>query len=110
MESAHCSEREAGKEGGGGRHGGGREKLLSMVEKVYYKYVGEHGQRQGHLGESGVDMTQSCAGWEKAGRGRGEKGARCSSQEVQRFKESGEPKWLDYIGKNSPVPGLKSSG
>lgn len=26
-------------------------------EKVYYSYVGEHSERQGHLGESRVVMT-----------------------------------------------------
>lgn len=28
-----------------------------MGEKVYCRYVGEHNQRQGHLGEARVDMT-----------------------------------------------------
>jgi hypothetical protein len=28
-----------------------------VEEKVYYRYVGEHRKRQGHLGESRVDMT-----------------------------------------------------
>lgn len=28
-----------------------------MAEKVYYIDVGEHSQRQGHLGESRVDVT-----------------------------------------------------
>ena len=31
--------------------------LRCMVERVYYRHVGEHSQRQGHLGESRVDMT-----------------------------------------------------
>ena len=30
-----------------------------VEEKVYYRYVGEHSQRQGHLGESRVNMTLS---------------------------------------------------
>ena len=30
-----------------------------VEEKVYYRYVGEHSQRQGHLGESRVVMTLS---------------------------------------------------
>lgn len=34
--------------------------LLGMVkEKAFYRYVGEHSQRQGHLKESRVDMTLS---------------------------------------------------
>lgn len=33
--------------------------LLGVVEeKVYYRYKGEHGQRYGHQGESGVDMAR----------------------------------------------------
>lgn len=28
-----------------------------VEEKVYYRYVGEHSQSQGHLGESRVGMT-----------------------------------------------------
>jgi predicted phosphoadenosine phosphosulfate sulfurtransferase len=37
--------------------------LLGMVEEdVYYRYVGEHSQRQEHLGEHRVNMTRlSCA-------------------------------------------------
>lgn len=36
--------------------------------------------------------------------GRGERGTRCSSQETQRHKESGQPARLDYIGKSNPEP------
>lgn len=32
--------------------------VLSMVEKVYYGYVGEHSQKQGRLGESRVDTSR----------------------------------------------------
>lgn len=33
--------------------------VLGVVEgKVYYGYVEEHSQRQGHLGKSSVDMTR----------------------------------------------------
>jgi hypothetical protein len=28
-----------------------------VEEKVYYRYVGEHSQRQTHLGESSMDMN-----------------------------------------------------
>ena len=31
--------------------------LLVTVEKVYYRHVGEHSQRQTHLGESRVIVT-----------------------------------------------------
>ena len=35
-----------------------------VEEKVYYRHVGEHSQRQRHLGESRVDMTRlSCTMW-----------------------------------------------
>lgn len=30
-----------------------------LEEKAYYRYVLEHRQRQGHLAESGVNMTLS---------------------------------------------------
>ena len=54
-----------------------------MVERVYYRYVGEHSQRQGHLGESRVDMTLSHIGrWGRKVRGES-KGTRCSSQEAK---------------------------
>ena len=49
--------------------------LLVTVEKVYYRHVGEYSQRQGHLGESRVDMTLSHvrrgAAEERDRRGRG---------------------------------------
>lgn len=43
--------------------------VLGMVdEKVYYRYLGEHRQRQGHLGESREDMTRlNWATWEGEG-------------------------------------------
>lgn len=48
-------------------------------------------------------FSLSCA---KGGRraGRGERGTRCSSQETQRYKESGQLARLDYIGKSNPEP------
>lgn len=30
-----------------------------VEEKVYYRHMGEHSQRQKHVGESSVDMTRS---------------------------------------------------
>jgi hypothetical protein len=47
------------------------------VEKtVYYRYVGEHSQRQGHLEESRAGMTRlSCAMWGEWGVVREEPGA-----------------------------------
>jgi hypothetical protein len=33
-----------------------------VEEKVYYRYVGEHSQRQGHLGESRGDMSLNHVG------------------------------------------------
>ena len=54
-----------------------------MVEKkVYCLYVGEHSQRQGHLGESRVDMTRlSWAIWQRGSRRGGE---RCKSNTAAR--------------------------
>lgn len=31
-----------------------------VEEKVYYRYKGEHSQRQRPLGDSRVDMTEAC--------------------------------------------------
>lgn len=56
-------------------------------ENVYYSYVEECSQRQGHLGESRVDMTLSHVG--RRQEGRGERGTEYSSQDAQRHKESG---------------------
>lgn len=60
-----------------------------VEEKLNYRYVGEHSQRQGrgHLGETRVDMiTLSWALWERV-RGRerekGKGGTRRSSQEAK---------------------------
>lgn len=39
-----------------------------VEERIYYRYVGEHSQSQGHLGESRVHMALN--------RGRGRKGER----------------------------------
>jgi hypothetical protein len=37
-------------------------------QKVYYRPVGDHSQGQGPLGESRVDITLSCAVWERGDR------------------------------------------
>lgn len=60
-----------------------------VEEKVYYRTVGEKSQRQGPVGESRVDITRP--NWAMRGRGRERRGSRtrCSSLEVQRFKEAG---------------------
>lgn len=45
--------------------------LLGVVEeKVYCRYVGKHGQRQGHLGVSRVDMRpcEEKEDWKEEGR------------------------------------------
>lgn len=34
----------------------------------------------------------------------GERRIRCRRQEPQRYKESRQPKWLNYIEKSSPAP------
>jgi hypothetical protein len=52
-------------------------------EKVYYRYVGEHSQRQTHLGESRVDMTLSHVGKKRKGK-RGEPGAAARRPKVQK--------------------------
>lgn len=63
--------------------------------RIYYRCVGEHGQRWEHLGESRVDTTRlNCSMW-GGGRGResGEKGTSYSSQEAQ--KNVGVTTWLN---------------
>lgn len=53
--------------------------------RIYYRCVGEHGQRRGHLGESRVDTTRlSCSMCGGGGRESGEKGTGYSSQEAQK--------------------------
>jgi hypothetical protein len=56
---------------------------LGMVEKVYFRHMGEHSQRQGHLGEPRVDMTQS------NGRGGGREGKGEPGAASRRPKEDG---------------------
>lgn len=77
-----------------------------VEEKAHCRYVGDHSQRQAHLGESRVDLTRlSCTLWgDVKGQRGGERRTRCSSQKTQTYKESGQSKWLDYIGKGSPSP------
>lgn len=59
-----------------------------MEEKVYCRYAGGHGRRQGHLGKSRVDVTrQSWTMWERRGRERGERGTRRSSPGGQSSKK-----------------------
>ena len=56
------------------------KELLGMVmQKVYYRYVGEHRQRQIHLVESRAVMTLNHVGEE----GEGERGSKCISQEAK---------------------------
>ena len=58
-----------------------------MVERqVYCRNTGEHSQRQGHLGESRVDVTSrwSWDMWEtEREKETGERGTQCSSQEAK---------------------------
>ena len=57
--------------------------ILSMVdEKVYCRLEGEPSQRQGHRGESSVDMI--LRGVRRDGQGEGRGGSRNSSQEGKR--------------------------
>ena len=52
-------------------------------EKVYYRCVEEHSQRQLHLGESRVDVTRlSWAMWGD-GEGKGARGTKYSSQKAR---------------------------
>jgi hypothetical protein len=55
-----------------------------VEEKVYYRYVGKHGQRQRHLGETRVNRTLNHEGREREGKGRGKGGA----------PEAGEHGWI----------------
>lgn len=78
-----------------------------MVEKkVYYRHGGESSQRRGPLRvQSGQEQTElGLVRRRGSGREREERGTRCNSQETQRYKESGESKWLEYIGKGNPAP------
>lgn len=59
-----------------------------MLEEVYFRYVGEHSWRQGLLGESRVDRTQSHVRRRGGAWERGERGTRRSSQETQSYKEN----------------------
>lgn len=46
-----------------------------VAETIYYSYVGDHSQKQGHLGKARVDMARlSWAMWEQGERGREERG------------------------------------
>ena len=72
--------------------------LLGMVEeKVYYRYVGEHSQRQKHLGEPRVDMTRlSLAMWggERGRRSsKGKPGAAARTSKVQK-KVGNQKDWI----------------
>lgn len=62
--------------------------MIGLVEKVYHRYVGEHGQRQRHLRESQVDMiTLSWAmlgDMESKGEESGEQGAAAKGAKGQR--------------------------
>lgn len=64
-----------------------------MEEKAYYRYIEDHSQRPGYLGESEVDMTT--LEWAMLGvqeehkREEEDRGTRCRSQEAQRYKDSG---------------------
>lgn len=64
-----------------------------MEEKVYYRYMEEHNQGQGHLGESGVVMTLNYIRKGVEGRGgKEEPGAAARSPKVQK---GGHPKgWI----------------
>lgn len=83
-----------------------------MEDKVYYRHVGGHSQRQGHLGEFRVDLTRlSWVLWERR-REKGEKRTRCVSQEVKGTREQGI---LYYRGNSGgggeqPNPWAESSG
>lgn len=46
----------------------------------------------------------------RRGRERNEKRNRCSYQEAQKYKEGGQPKWLDYIGRSIPGLGWRVQG
>lgn len=60
-------------------------------EKVYYRYVGEHSQRPGHLGESRV-MTLSLV------RKQGREGNQVQQLRAKGTQRDRYPKYLDYIG------------
>lgn len=63
-----------------------------VEEKSYYRYVGDHSQRQGYQGESRVDRTRlSWAMWDRGEEGRRESGNKVQmpgGQEVQKRRGS----------------------
>lgn len=82
-------------------------------EEVHYRDVGEHSQRQRHLGESRVDVTR--LSWTECGRGGDRRGrrvrrARCISQEVEGTKKRQATKMSrlyrrEPLGKRQPTLG-----
>jgi hypothetical protein len=77
-------------------------------EKVYYRYVREHSQRQTQLEESRVVMAQNLVGKRESERGRREPSTEARRLKVQR-SESGQLTCLNYIG-NSLGPEFRVDG
>ena len=76
-----------------------------MEEKVYSRCAEMDNQKKaGTSGsvQSGHDQTEP---YEERGLRHGGKSRRISSssQELQRYKEGRQPKWLDFAGNNSPA-------
>ena len=80
-----------------------------------HRYVGEHSQRQGPLGETRVVMTLNYVGTESGGGEEGREGNHYSSQEVEKGQREEVTKmsglyWEEPLGKGSPAPELESEG
>lgn len=70
-----------------------------MVEKANCRYVREHSQKQGHLRvQSGRVQTELDKMW------KGERGARCSSQEAQGYKKEQVTKMVRLSSEEQPSP------
>ena len=66
-------------------------------EEVYYRYVEDHRQRQGHLGASRAVMTLRQV--RRDGRGSGEEERREPEAAARRPKRPRYPKQLNYKGR-----------
>lgn len=59
------------------------------MEEVYNKHMGEHSQRQGHLGESSMDLTLSYV----KGREKEKRGPDAAARRSKREQSIG-PSWI----------------
>lgn len=65
-----------------------------VEEKAYYRCVGEHSQRWGHLGWSGADITKLSWALLRDECQVSEMGTRCSSQKAKVTKLPSKNVWI----------------